>query len=342
MIHESSVPFISNNAPALVLAPMEGVTDLPMRALMTERGGFSFCVSEFVRISQDVPSVRSFRENIPELQTGARTAAGTPVQVQLLGGDPGKLADSAVNAHLAGAAAIDLNFGCPAPLVNKHDGGACLLRHPDRIHSIVSRVRSALPKHVPLSAKLRLGWESVEDIHENAYQAARAGASWITIHARTKAQGYRPPVYWKHIGEVRNHLAIPVVANGDIWAAEDLMRCYEETGCIHFMLGRGAMANPSLPMQGDFFLKNETKENKYNAFINSPGEWLPLLERFSELCGPLTKNPNYVACRIKQWLSMASYKNQIEWVSPLKRASNLSEIFSLLREMSAVHGGEIA
>src|SRR5205085_7380984 len=131
-----------------------------------------------------------------------RTPAGLPVQVQLLGGDPDRLALAALNAVQAGANAVDLNFGCPVPTVNRHDGGAMLLNYPCRIHAIVASLRAALPAEVPVSAKLRLGWDDADAIHENAARAAEGGAAWITIHGRTRSQGYRPPAYWKPIGEV--------------------------------------------------------------------------------------------------------------------------------------------
>src|SRR5829696_787663 len=109
------------DVPALILAPMEGVTDAPMRALQGEAGAFTFAVSEFLRIATGVPGPAVFHRHIPELLTGGRTPTGLPVQVQLLGGDAGKLAAAAVVAHEAGAWGIDLNFGCPAPTVNRHD-----------------------------------------------------------------------------------------------------------------------------------------------------------------------------------------------------------------------------
>src|SRR3954468_12047616 len=118
-----SFPGIQPGRPAIVLAPMEGVTDAPMRELMTERGGFAFCVSEFLRVSQDVPPAKVFRRHIPELERpGCLTPSGVPVQVQLLGGDPELMAAAAEVAIAAGARAIDINFGCPAPTVNRHDG----------------------------------------------------------------------------------------------------------------------------------------------------------------------------------------------------------------------------
>src|SRR5438552_4445369 len=196
-------PMIEAGVAALVLAPMEGVTDAPMRALLSELGGFSFCVAEFLRISRAVPGTRVFSKHVPELMHGCMTPAGLPVQVQLLGGDPDKLAQAALTAVRAGARAVDLNFGCPARTVNFHDGGATLLKYPDRIREIVATVRAAVPADLPVSAKLRLGWDDPEAIHVNAARAAEGGADWITIHGRTKSQGYRPPAYWQPIGEIR-------------------------------------------------------------------------------------------------------------------------------------------
>src|SRR5262245_5754815 len=154
--------------PAVVLAPMEGVTDAPMRALQGTAGAFTFAVSEFLRVSQSVPRPAAFLRHVPELRNGGCTPTGLPVQVQLLGGGAGRLAAAAGAAHEAGATALDLNFGCPAPTVNRHDGGATLLKDPRRVREIVRAVRDALPPSVPVSAKLRLGWDRVESIHENA------------------------------------------------------------------------------------------------------------------------------------------------------------------------------
>ena len=127
--------------PALILAPMEGITDAPVRALMGEFGAFSFAVSEFQRVAATPIPKKVFLREVPELEHGARTATGLPVQVQILGGHPDRMALSALAAIRAGATAIDINFGCPAPTVNRHDGGASLLRHPCRMREIVATVR---------------------------------------------------------------------------------------------------------------------------------------------------------------------------------------------------------
>ena len=165
--------FIRKGTPALVLAPMDGVTDALMRRLLTRVTPLSYCVTEFIRVSGSVPPAKTFLLDVPELETGARTESGAPVQVQLLGGDPDLLAESALLACKLGATAIDLNFGCPAPTVNRHDGGATLLKFPERIEKIVSAVRSAVPKEFSVSAKLRLGWDDPRAILHNAERAVR-------------------------------------------------------------------------------------------------------------------------------------------------------------------------
>jgi tRNA-dihydrouridine synthase C len=318
--------FLRKGSPALGLAPMEGVTDAPMRALMTERGGFTYCVGEFLRVNDLVPPAHVFHRHIPELERGCQTAAGIPIHIQLLGGNPELLAESAVRAVELGAHAVDLNFGCPAPTVNRHDGGATLLKHPERIEAIVRAVRQAVPKSTPVSAKLRLGWDSVDPVHENAERAAMGGADWITIHARTRMQAYQPPVYWKPIGEVRERLNIPVVANGDIWTLDDFKRCREQTGSEHFMLGRCALADPLLPLQVAQELGLPTPVPSFEG-------WKPILERFAELSDQYSRKPGqqgYVVQRIKQWVRMSHQRKPLEWFDILKTKQDLRELFEVI------------
>lgn len=188
--------------PALLLAPMDGLTDSPMRALQGEFGAFTFAVSEFVRVSASVVPEKVFHRDVPELLTQGETASGLPVQVQILGGDAELMALSALEALGAGARSIDINFGCPAPTVNRHDGGASILKFPTRVREIVEAVRTAVPSEIPVSAKLRLGWSRVDEVHEIAAMAAAGGADWITVHARTKEQRYKPPVDWAQLGQL--------------------------------------------------------------------------------------------------------------------------------------------
>jgi tRNA-dihydrouridine synthase C len=320
--------------PAVVLAPMEGVTDPPMRTLLTRLGGFRYCVSEFIRVSQSVPGPRVFRRHVPELAAGGRTLAGAPVQVQLLGGDPERLAEAARTAIETGARAIDLNFGCPARTVNRHDGGATLLKYPERIRTIVATVRQAVPAHLPVSAKLRLGWDCGSAIHENAERAAEGGASWITIHGRTKEQGYRPPAYWGPIGAVRRRLSIPVVANGEIWSVDDFRRCREETGCEHYMLGRGALANPWLATA---LLQELTgrRDDTRPLPLDSPADWLPLIREFLAVMRAADRPDASILAKVKQWLGLINHSGRRPWVIELRRASSLGQLLSEFVDLAA-------
>jgi len=234
----------------LVLAPMDGVTDHVYRDLLTSlaggESGISLCVSEFVRVTRDRVQPHVLRRACPELDHGGRTRAGVEVFVQILGGEPGPMAETAALAAELGAPGIDINFGCPAKTVNDHDGGASILRTPCRIESIVGAVRRAVPAHVPVTAKVRLGWESAEHLPEIARLAEAGGAAWLTVHARTRLQLYRPPVDWVALGRARQAVRIPVVANGDINTVEDLQRCAAHSGCHAFMIGRGSMGRPWL------------------------------------------------------------------------------------------------
>lgn len=233
----------------LALAPMDGITDAVWRGLMTEmaagKSGISMCVSEFVRVTARVPAHVLVRD-VPELQSGGHTSAGVPVAVQLLGSAPAAMGETAALAAELGAPCIDINFGCPAKTVNNHDGGATLLKTPCRIEHVVAAVRAAVPAEVPVSAKIRLGWESSDRVDELARAAEAGGAAWLTVHARTRVQQYAPPVDWVAIGRARQAVRIPVVANGDLVDVDAIAACAAASGCRAFMIGRGAMGRPRL------------------------------------------------------------------------------------------------
>lgn len=231
----------------LMLAPMEGVVDHVMRDLLTGLGGVDRCVTEFLRVSERLLPPRVFHRICPELSQGGHTAHGVPVYLQLLGGQPDVLADNAARGSELGAPGIDLNFGCPAKTVNRSDGGAILLREPGRVHDIVAAVREAVPGATPVTAKIRLGFEDEDNFLDIVRGIEAAGATELTIHARTRRQGYRPPAWWDRIARAREVVSLPVIANGEIWSPADGRRCAQETGCDALMLGRGALCRPDLP-----------------------------------------------------------------------------------------------
>ncbi len=275
----------------LLLAPMEGLLDHRLREVLTQVGGFTRCVSEFIRVTDQALPARVFQRIAPELLNGSRTRAGTPVRLQLLGSDPDWLAHNAAFAASLGAEGIDLNFGCPAPTVNRHRGGAVLLDEPELVHRIVSAVRRAVPAALPVSAKMRLGHLDRARMVDNALAVEAAGACELVVHARTKADGYRPPAYWGQVRLIREAVRLPLVANGEIWTRADALRCREESGCQALMLGRGQLADPGLA-----------------AEINgaAPLPWTavqPLLAHYWTLLDEGIA-PRHRAGRIKQWLNL--------------------------------------
>src|SRR5262249_49024202 len=152
--------------------------------------------------------------------------------------------------------------------------------------------------------------------HRNAERAAEGGAAWLTIHGRTKSQGYQPPAYWAPIGEVRARLGIPVVANGEMWTVEDICRCRDETGCEHFMLGRGAVASPTLAVAAARELGIRSPGfygHTRGKFGRTPAEWLPLVQRFIEISTTTGSSPVRIVSRVKQWLRIANHDGRMPW-----------------------------
>ncbi|EPC02822.1 hypothetical protein L861_23700 [Litchfieldella anticariensis FP35 = DSM 16096] len=226
---------------------MEGVIDAHTRALLTAAPGFDWTVTEFVRVVDARLPPRVFLKHCPELNHArVATPSGIPVHLQLLGSDPEALAANARQAMQLGAVSLDLNFGCPAKLVNRHDGGASLLRDPLRVRHAVAAVHRAVDDSIPVTAKIRLGFADRRLALECARAAEDGGASHLVVHGRTRDEGYRPPAHWEWIGRIRRHLSIPVIANGDIWSLEDYWKARTLSGCEDVMLGRGALADPWL------------------------------------------------------------------------------------------------
>ena len=284
----------------ILLAPMEGLLDFVLRDILTRVGGIDRCVSEFIRITDQLLPERVFTRIVPELHNGGRTFAGVPVRAQLLGSDPACMADNAARLASLGPAGIDLNFGCPANVVNRHGGGAALLKEPETIHAIVTAVRRAVPAHMPVSAKMRLGYLDDSRAVECALAIANGGADELVVHARTKAQAYRPPAYWERITDIRAAVTIPVVANGEIWTVDDARRCREVSGCNMLMIGRGAVVDPGLGLA----IKSEMNQAAPNA-VTSPVTWaqlLPLVLEFWHIVTTRLDNKAQ-AGRLKQWLN---------------------------------------
>ncbi len=312
----------------LALAPMDGVTDGSYREVLTAlfggRSGISVCVSEFVRVLEQPVTEAVFLRHCPELARGGRTHAGVPVYVQLLGGDPRWMAEAGARAAQLGALGIDINFGCPAKTVNNSDGGATLLKTPCRVEHVTQAVRDAVAKHIPVTAKVRVGWDDASPMVDIAKAAEQGGASWLTIHGRTRTQLYRPPVDWAAIGRARAAVGIPVVANGDLFSVDALRACHEVSGCEAFMIGRGAMGRPELFAQA----RGSRAEPLTSAQMTA------LLHRYVAQLLDDGANERNALGRLKQWLRMGAMLREdlAGWFEDIKRLQSLADALARLDE----------
>ncbi len=315
------------NMPTISLAPMEGVVDPVIRALFSKIGGFDHFVTEFVRVSDQLLPEKMYYRYCPELLTGGKTKEGHPVFVQLLGGRPEIMAENAEFVKSLGALGIDLNFGCPAKTVNRHDGGAALLKNPSRLFDVISAVKKAVKDEIPVTAKVRLGFEDKSLCNEIACAVDQAKASSLTIHARTKLEGYKPPAHWEFIAQMKDVIAseMPVIANGDIWSLSDYLKCREVSGCEKVALGRGAIAKPDLAKLIKAY-NQQIRPDEASWQILKP-IWLKEFIEESEKVGE-----KFAIRRTKQWVKLLSreFPEAGESFEKIKRCQTLPEIKSQL------------
>lgn len=309
------------------LAPMEGVIDALTRDLLTRRAGFDWSVTEFVRVVDARLPPRVFYKHCPELpMRPVATPSGVPVHLQLLGSDPKALAENARQARSLGAVSIDLNFGCPAKLVNRHDGGASLLRRPERVYQAVKAVAEALEGEIPVTAKIRLGFSDRRLAVACAQATQSGGAARLVVHGRTRDEGYRPPAHWEWIGKVRHQVSIPVVANGDIWTLEDYWKARTLSGCRDVMLGRSALADPWLAPRIRHWQRTGERlpETTWEMRAGTIKEYAALQRQHLP--------DRVVVSLVKQWLAQMRQGNQEanQHFQRLKRLTDLDTLLTVL------------
>ncbi|PSB56054.1 tRNA dihydrouridine synthase DusB, partial [filamentous cyanobacterium CCP1] len=232
-------------------SPLSGVTDLVFRRLVRRYAPHSMMYTEMVSASE-LHHMRQLPK-LMEIDPNER-----PISIQLFDCRPDFLAEAAQKAVAEGADTVDINMGCPVNKITKKGGGSSLLRQPELAEQIVRSVVEAV--EVPVTVKTRIGWSETEiNAIEFAQRMEAAGAQMLTLHGRTRSQGYNGTADWNWIARVKSVLSIPVIANGDIFSVESAIRCLETTGADGVMCSRGTLGYPFLVGEIDYFLKTGEK-----------------------------------------------------------------------------------
>ncbi|SEA49254.1 putative TIM-barrel protein, nifR3 family [Pseudobutyrivibrio sp. ACV-2] len=220
----------------LILAPMAGVTDLPFRLLCKEQGA-ALCCMEMV----SAKGIYYNNKNTESLLTVDERER--PVSLQLFGSDPEIMGAMAAKIQHRNFDILDINMGCPVPKVVNNGDGSALMKNPVLAGQIIESMVKATEK--PVTVKIRKGFDD-EHINavEMAHVAQESGAAAVAVHGRTREQYYSGKADWSIIADVKQAVSIPVIGNGDILDAKDVIAMKEQTGCDGFMIGRGAQGNP--------------------------------------------------------------------------------------------------
>jgi len=241
-VPERSLPLTIGSvtiSPPLALAPMAGASHSAFRRMILSLGHCGLVETEMINATAFSPKALS-RHAMLKFQPSEH-----PIAVQISGHDPQLLARAAAIAQEHGADIVDINAGCPARQVTGNASGAALLQDLDRLEAILRAAQRAIT--IPMTLKFRSGWDADSIVAvEVARLAEDCGCAAITLHPRTRAQGYDGRADWSLISDVVRAVHIPVIASGDIRTVEDARRCFDETACAGLMIGRGALTNPWL------------------------------------------------------------------------------------------------
>jgi len=286
MLRAPLIPKHPNGCPYLQLAPMEGVGDRCFRKAMASIGGFDEAVRDFIRVPKNA--------HIPSLaaEYQADELAPIPLAAQLMGSDPELMAMAAQAMESQGALRIDVNCGCPSNTVTGRGAGSSLLKDPNFLLEVGLAVVQAVS--IPVTIKMRSGFEDTSLFKENLLAAQETGVRYITLHPRTKADGYGPPARWDLIAEAKSILRIPVVGNGDILTVENALEMLRLTRCDALMIGRGSVINPFIFHQ----IKAHFSKKTYQP------QWADLIRYFNVYLEEMPPDMHMKSkvCKLKQLL----------------------------------------
>src|SRR5712691_2177103 len=236
--HDHFHEMLNGPAPILALAPMQDVTDLPFWKLMSAYGGADVYYTEYFRVHATSTLEKHILKSITENPTGR------PVIAQMIGNDIPSLVRTARELQQYPVAAVDLNLGCPAPVVYRKCAGGGLLREPDRVDAILGALRESV--NISFTVKTRIGFDSPDVFEKLLPIFAKHSLDLLTVHGRTVKEMYRTEVHYDYIARAVSQLRCPVLANGNVYSAQKASDVLSSTGARGLMIGRGAIRNPWL------------------------------------------------------------------------------------------------
>ena len=307
-------------SPCTALAPMQDVTDLPFWDLISRYGGPDMYFTEYFRIRE------GFKLERPILKSITHNPTGKPAIAQMIGNHVPSLVAAAGELQQYPVAAIDLNLGCPAPVVYKKCAGGGLLREPARIDTILGALRAAID--IPFTVKTRIGFDDPSVFDELLTLFNKHNIDLISVHGRTVHEGYRSGVHYDYIARAVKTLPCPVLANGNVYSAAKAQIVLEDTSAAGLMIGRGAIRNPWI------FHQIRQAQNGETPFIPKGHDVLNYLRDLYETVRPPSLRERSHVQKMKKYFNYIGIGIEPtgQFLHRIRRATDSSELFAICEE----------